>query len=348
LRAVGAVEGEAGFYLCALLVFSAKSLIMPRKTWFCCKFHLICLYLLGCCALAQAQGEKVTLILRGGDEIPCQLQKITAEYVHFKAASSTLRFKYGEFIERTKVAQIRLDDGRTLSVTEFVAMSRSDATPTEKSSTAAPAPAKAELPQEATPATATPAKPITPPPASGPGLRLTNPSLDTPHAQSTIGLRLPDISPPSVSTELEYADLANLIAEAGLAGKLLEEMNTGVLQGRLLTKSQKELVDAISQSAVWIARKRGLHEAVLVVEGEFNNTLRSQPRLLADVFHFQFSSSSRAFVEFVQFLQVENVLHFEDKWQQIVTAFGEEAAAAFRDILNNYDDWHYLFGQEKR
>jgi hypothetical protein len=76
--------------------------------------------------------------------------------------------------------------------------------------------------------------------------------------------------------------------------------------------------------------------------------LQSQPRLLADVFRFQFAASSRALVEFVQFLQAENILHFEDRWQQAMTAFDEEDAAAFRDILNNYDDWHYLFGQEKR
>jgi hypothetical protein len=43
-------------------------------------------------------------------------------------------------------------------------------------------------------------------------------------------------------------------------------------------------------------------------------------------------------------------VHFQDKWAQVVTVFGKDAATALQDILNNYDDWYFLFGEavEKR
>ncbi len=289
--------------------------------------------------VSYAQSEKVTLILLGGEEIPCRLERIASGYVYFKAASSSLAFKYGDFIEIAKVAKIRRNDGRVLSMNEFLA-NPSDNAPSSEETKEIPTP----RPRPPAPA---PREIKAPEPTGGPGMRLTNQLTDTEHATSGVGLRLPDMPPPPQSTtELNYGEMADLLAEAGLAGKLLNEINTGSLSGRLLTKDQKALVDAVSQSSVWSARKRDLREAMRVAEGEFNMITRSQTNLLAEVFNFRYASQSTAFVEFVQFLHAENALFFQNKWEKIESVFGEDTAAALRDILNNYEDWHYLFGQE--
>jgi hypothetical protein len=182
-------------------------------------------------------------------------------------------------------------------------------------------------------------------------MRLTKQGLEPAQTQSPIGLRLPELPPPPPpSTELNYAELANLLAEAGQAGKLLTEINSGVLKGRVLTNSQKELVEAISQSAVWIARKSALREAHRVAAGEYNLLTFQQLDVLSSEFRFKPSGSRHAFEELVQFLHAQNVVHFQDKWAQVVTVFGDDAATALQDILNNYDDWYFLFGEavEKR
>ncbi len=313
---------------------------MILKTWSCHKLSIICLILLGFVALAQAQSEKVTLILPSGEEIPCQLKRIASGYVYFEAASSRLAFRYGEAIEIAKVAKIRLSDGRVLSMNEFLATSRGSA-PSSEAAKEIPAPMPRPRPSEPAPREI-----ATPKPPSGPGMRLTSQLSDTTQATSGVGLRLPDMPPPQSTTELSYGELADLLAETGLAGKLLNEINAGALRGRLLTKDQKALVDAVSQSPVWSARKRDLREAMRVAEGEFNMLTRSQTNLLAEVFSFRYASQSTAFVEFVQFLHAENALFFQNKWEKIESVFGEDAAAALRDILNNYEDWQYLYGQE--
>jgi hypothetical protein len=314
---------------------------MILKIWSCHKLSIICLILLSFIALAQAQSEKVTLILPSGEEIPCQLKRIASGYVYFEAASSRLAFKYGDAIEIAKVAKIRLSDGRVLSMNEFWAKP-SSSTPTSEETKEIPTPTPRPRPPEPAPRETT-----APKPPSGPGMRLTSQLTDTTHATSGVGLRLPDM-PPQSTIELNYGELADLLAEAGLAGKLLNEINAGALRGRLLTKDQKALVDAVSQSPIWSARKRDLREAMRVAEGEFNMLTRSQTNLLAEVFNFRYASQTTAFVEFVQFLHAENALFFQNKWEKIESVFGEDAATALRDILNNYEDWHYLFGQEEK
>lgn len=291
--------------------------------------------------ISYAQSEKVTLILQGGEEIPCRLERIASGYVYFKAASSSLAFKYGDYIEIAKVAGIRLSDGRVLSLSEFLAKPSGSASSSEETKEIPTSPPRTRPPEPA------PREIAAPKPPSGPGVRLTRQLTDTTHAISGVGLRLPDMPPPPQSTaELSYGELADLLAEAGLAGKLLNEINAGALRGRLLTKDQKALVDAVSQSPVWSARKRDLREAMRVAESEFNMMTRSQTNLLAEVFNFRYASQATAFVEFVQFLHAENALFFQNKWEKIESVFGEDAATALRDILNNYEDWHYLFGQD--
>jgi hypothetical protein len=299
---------------------------------------VVLLLLIGLIATAPAQTEKATLILQSGEEVPCQIRRISHGYVYFDAATKSLTFKYGDFIEIEKIAAVRLSDGRTLTMNEYLA-ARGLSQPAKEPapSRSRPAPKAESLPRNL------------PPPPSGPGLRLTKQGLQPAQTQSPIGLRLPELPPPPPSTELNYAELANLLAEAGLAGKLLTEINSGVLKGRVLTNSQKELVEAISQSAVWIARKSALREAHRVAAGEYNSLTFQELDVLSREFRFKPSSSRNAFEELVQFLHAQNAVHFQDKWTQVVTVFGDDAATALQDILNNYDDWYFLFGEaEKR
>jgi len=295
---------------------------------------LVLLFLIGLSAAAPAQTEKAALILQGGEEIDCRIKSVSHGYVYFEAASKRLTFKYGDFIEIEKVAAVRLSDDRTLTMNEYLA-ARGLVQPAEEAapSRSRPAPKAESSPRNL------------PPPPSGPGLRLTKQGLEPAQTQSPIGLRLPELPPPPATTEQNYIELANLLAEAGLAGKLLTEMNSGVLKGRVLTNSQKELVEAISQSAVWIARKSALREAQRVAAGEYNLLTFQQLDVLSREFRFKPSGSRYAFEELVQFLHAQNAVYFHDKWTNVVRVFGDDAATALQDILNNYDDWYFLFGE---
>jgi hypothetical protein len=305
---------------------------MKFKVCFAYRPLLVLLVLFCCVAPAPAQPEKATLILQSGEEIPCQIKRVAHGYVYFEATTTSLAFKYGDFIEVEKVAAIRRFDGQTLTMNEYLT-ARGISPPEEPSATAASR-GKAR------------SEPTVPPAPRGPGMRLTRKLMDTARAADPVGLRLPDLpTPPPVTAEVNYAELANLLAEAGLAGKLLHEINAGVLAARVLTTNQKQLLDAVTQSPVWIARKNALRRAQRVAEGELNLVIQRQPDLLAREFRFQPASGRNAYAEFVQFLQIQNVLHFQDKWEQVEKAFGADAAAALRDILNNYEDWLFLFGE---
>lgn len=299
-------------------------------------------FLLGSVTLNYAQTDKATLLLQGGEELPCQIKRVAHGYVYFEASTKSLAYKYGDFIEVEKIAAVRLSDGRTLTLNEYLA-ARGWSQP------AAESPAPQMRPQAATESAAP--RRSTPSP-SGPGMRLSRQALDSSQAANAIGLRLPDLPPPPAEADVEfnYAELANLLAEAGLVGKLLNEINSGALVGRLLTKSQKQLLDVIAQNPVWTARKNALREAQRVAASEFKLLIQRQPEALNREFRFQPATRNYAFEEFVQFLHLQNALHFQDQWQKVETIFGEDTATALRDILSNYDDWYFLFGEvlEKR
>ncbi|MDZ7301873.1 MAG: hypothetical protein ONB44_07005 [candidate division KSB1 bacterium] len=300
------------------------------------KFSVLVFFLLVFLVLARAQEEKLTLILHGGEEIPCQIRKIAHDIIYFEAASTQSAFKWGEMIEIGKVAAVRRSNGQTVSIREFLEQRNEVRAAAETAIPKPMPPAVAPSPRMSAP----PARP------SGPGMRLKNKLQDTTRTASAIGLRLPEIPALPTRPELDYSELADLLAETGLAGKLLYEISAGALRGRILTKGQQELVDAILMSPAWSARRQDLRQAQNVAKAEFNLLTQRQPDLISGEFHFRPLSQDQAYVEFIQFLHLENVPHFQDKWEKIRTIFGDEAAAAIRDILNNYEDWYYLFGQE--
>ncbi|RIK53920.1 hypothetical protein DCC62_32070, partial [candidate division KSB1 bacterium] len=108
----------------------------------------------------------------------------------------------------------------------------------------------------------------------------------------------------------------------------------------------RKLVDALLQSRAWAYRKAELREAHLKAYQEFGRIGQGNQQRLREHFNFQASNEMYAFLEFVQFLQAENAQLFTDKWQKVEDIFPEEAANALEDILVNYEDWYYLYGQE--
>jgi len=304
-------------------------------------FDCVTLILICGAALSHAQTEKAALLLQGGEEIACKIKSMAHGYVYFEAATKSLTYKYGDFIEVEKVAAVRLSDGRTLTLNEYLKTRGFDQTAEEPPS---PRPRRDDRPK-----IPTPTRNIAPPP-SGPGMRLTSQLDDSTKTANAIGLRLPDLPPPPANSEMNYAELANLLAEAGLVGKLLNEINSGVLATRVLTESQKELLQLVAQSPIWVSRKNALREAQRVAAGEFKILQQRQPDFLAREFRFKPVASKSAFDEFVQFLHVQNAAAFQERWEEVMRVFGDDAAAALRDILANYDDWYFLFGEalEKR
>jgi len=315
-----------------------KNRISPNAIAYFLFVHLCLLF-----SAAFAQEKNVTLILRGKDEIPCEVTRIAHGYVYFKAATKNLAFKYGDYIEVEKIAGVRLRDGKILNIEDFMEQRRG-AEPPAGPVEAPPTPKPLGPPQREPKPQQTPASSL-PPPPSGPGIRVTRQNTDTPQTPTGIGLRLPEMPPSPPETELNYTELANMLAEAALAGKLLNEINSGNLTGRRWTKSQKELLDAIAQSPVWLTRKNALREAQRMAESEFNTLTFRNSILLAYEFQFRPTASKHAFLEFMQFLHLENAPHFQDQWKKVEANFGADAAVAIRDILNNYDDWFFLFGE---
>ncbi len=288
-----------------------------------------------------AQQEQVTLVLKGGGELRCTVRDIWQGEVYFEAASARDTYKYGEAISLEKIELVRLSRNRVMKPQEFAAYWRGETIPQEQ-----PAQMPEPKPQPVAPPPASTTPPA--PRESGPGMRLSAVNIDTNRVKSGIGLRYPEMPRGESTMVLESSEIADLLAESGLAGKLLYEVSAGELRRRQLTASQKQLVDALLQSRAWSLRKRDIRSAHLRASGEFERVAQSQSRSaeLFESFRFRPADSQYAFLEFVQFLYAENAHKFLDKWQKVERLFSMEGALALRDLLNNYEDWYYLYGQE--
>lgn len=303
------------------------------------RFLFVAFLFLGAHTL-RAQEEQATLVLKGGGELRCTVRDIWQGEVYFEAASARDTYKYGEAISLEKIELVRLSRNRVMKPQEFAAYWRGETVPHEQESEKAPPPV---APQPAPPTSTAP-----PPRESGPGMRLSAVQIDTTRVKGGIGLRYPEMPRGETTSVLEYGEVADLLAESGLAGKLLYEVSAGELRRRQLTSSQKQLVDALLQSRAWSLRKRDLRSAQLRASGEFERVMQSQSRSaeLFESFRFRPADSQYAFLEFVQFLHAENADKFLDKWQKVENVFSVEGTLALRDLLNNYEDWYYLYGQE--
>lgn len=296
------------------------------------RFLFVALFLLGV-QTSSAQDERVTLVLKGGGEVQCTVRDIWQGEVYFEAASAREAYKYGEAISLEKIESVRLSRNRVMTAQDYAAHWRGETV--AQTQKAAPA---------AQPVVQQPA-PTPPPRESGPGIRLQSVNIDTTRIKKGIGIRYPEMPRTESAATLDYAEVADLLAESGMAGKLLYEVSAGGLRRRELTKSQKHLVDALLQSRAWAVRKRELRSAHVRAAQEFDSIARTLDRLF-ETLRFRPSEAQHAFLEFVQFLHAENAHKFLDKWQRIEDSFSAEGALALRDVLNNYDDWYYLYGQE--
>jgi len=279
-----------------------------------------------------AQDTPVTLILKTGDEIQCRVVDVWKGEIYFEANSADDAYRFGDRVSIDNVAKVKLKDGRTLSPGEFVDF-REDRNPVAPAS------------QRVSPAaSSTPAKTET-----KIGMRLSRNAFQTPteKTDSHIGLRLPESPRPSgEQSTFELNQLADLLAELGLGGRVLYETAQGALANRKLTDSQQQLVEAIKQSSMWQRRKSDLREAHQQAFTAFNTTYARDTDFLRKHFDFEPQNGSLAFLEFVQYLHITAAANVESEWQKVEEQLGRRGAAALADVLNNYDDWYYLYGSE--
>jgi len=281
--------------------------------------------------VASAQDLPVTLMLLSGEEIYCRVMDIWRGQIIFEATSADVAYRYGDRVELDKVARIKLKDGRSLSPAEFIDYREGRSrpvTPAPEPPAPAPTPAKAQAKA---------------------GMRLTPGLLQTASEKSAarIGLRLREVpGTGGQQVSFEVGQLADMLAELGMAGRLLHETSRGALSKRQLTDSQRLLIDAIMQSAIWQRRKTDLRDAYQQALAAFNTQQEQQPDILRTQFNFEPRQSATAFPEFVQYLQATAAANVESEWQKVEQLLGRRGVAAMLDLLNNYDDWYYFFGAE--
>lgn len=293
----------------------------------------------------QAQERAVTLFLKNGESFACTVLDVWKGTVYFEAASKKDAYTYGEAIAVENLSHIRLANGNELTPQTFVESWQSKGVANLPAPSPPVAPKREEIPSppKAAPVFQTP-QPSPPAPATK--IKLPYAALDSAGSRRGVGSNWLEAPKPPITASIEFSQLADLLAEGGLAGKLLYQVSKGELAGRELTASQRKLVDALLQSRAWAYRKAELRDAHVKAYKAFEGVKQDNQQRLRENFNFQTSNETYAFLEFVQFLHAENAHLYTDKWQKVQNLFAPEAADALRDVLANYDDWYYLYGQE--
>ncbi len=295
-----------------------------------------------------AQERAVTLFLKNGESFACTVFDVWKGTVYFEAISKRDAYTYGEAVALENISHIRLANGNELTPEAFVESWQNK----RVVNTPPPAPSPSSVPQREEPPPppqAAPASPTPQPslfPTAAARVKLPYAALDSTRSRRGVGSNWIEPPKPPITAPIEFSQLADLLAEGGMAGKLLYQVSKGELAGRELTESQRKLVDALLQSRAWAYRKAELREAHLKAYQEFGRVGQANQPRLREQFNFQASNEKYAFLEFVQFLHAENAQLFTDKWQKVKDIFPEDAAHALEDILANYEDWYYLYGQE--
>ncbi|MDZ7268800.1 MAG: hypothetical protein ONB48_13760 [candidate division KSB1 bacterium] len=309
---------------------------------------VVLLLLVTVCSLF-AQERAVTLRLQGGSSFACTVTDVWKGQIYFEARTAKDAFTYGEVIALEKIVAVRLADGRELSPEAYVAQWRKEETgpptqPVTPPAQTTPPPPGAPPPKVAPPASHLPRPelfPTTPVQTS-----TVNATLDTTRRRYLIGLGWLEPPRPPLTASVDYIQIADLLAASGLAGRLLYQVGSGELRGRELAPSQRRLIEALLQSRTWASRKAELRQAHLQAHEGYQRLRQDDPARLRREFQFQPERESHGFLEFVQFLHAENAHLFTDKWHKVENVFPPQAAKALQDILANYDDWYYLYGQE--
>lgn len=286
-----------------------------------------------------AQEQNATLELNNGDAIKCRVVDVWRGEVQFEATSAQQAFEYGETIPLSKIKLIRLDNGQAMTPQQFDAYWNGEEARSSETAPSASSPSPLPVVRASPP-------PETPLPKEyGPGMRLTQTRVDSSRS-SSIGLKLPESPQFDAGQEVAYLEIADLLAASGLAGKLLYEVSAGELHQQHLSASQSELLDALLQSREWALRKQELRDAHALASREFERTVLRDWRKVYEPFQFEPVNEKLAFLEYVQFLHTLNAHKFLNDWEKVERAFDARTVDALLDILNNYDDWYYLYGQE--
>jgi len=284
---------------------------------------------------AGAQEALVTLLLDSGEEIQCRVIEVWRGDIIFEAKAADDVYRYGDRISLDKVSGVKLSDGRVLRVKEFVDYLEGRQplqvpTPVQRDEPLSPEKSEAGIGMKLTPQTLK-------------GLSEKSDTLST----SRIGLRLFDFPPPSRQQKvLALNEIADLLAELGLTGRLLHETSRGALAGRKLSESQQRLLEALKGSPMWQRRKIDLRDAHQKAMAAFMAEFEQRPEMPRSEFGFEIRNPQTAFIEFVQYMNTTAVANVDSEWQKVKALLGAQGAAALLDMLNNYDDWYYLYGAQ--
>ena len=293
---------------------------------------ILCLFII---LPVHAQNKILTLILKSGDEIKCKDLSIRGTEIYFEAISSRQAYRYGEILFIEKIKYIKTANGRFVKPEDYSSLANSQSSSKTESQIRI---------QKTTNQSTQNNKAFL---SEGPGLKIKQINSKPSSATKSIGVQLPNSPPPpQLSSSIEYTQLADLLSESGLAGKLLYDVSVGELHNRHLTDNQKKLIDAIRTSRSWGYRKRDLREAHLLANEIFDKNYQRIYQKSFDRFKFQPTNRNIAFLEFIQFLHSENAHRYLNKWELVENNFNSTGAAAIKDILYNYNDWYYLYGQE--
>jgi hypothetical protein len=284
---------------------------------------------------AGAQEALVTLLLDSGEEIQCRVIEVWQGDLIFEAKAADDVYRYGDRISVDKVSGVKLSDGRVLRIKEFVDYLEGRQLPQ------VPTPVRSEAPPSLGKSEAEIGMKLTPRVLKG-----VSEKSDTLSA-SRIGLHLFDYPPPSGQQNvLALNEIAELLAELGLAGRVLQETSRGSLANRALSESQQRLLEALKGSPIWQRRKIDLRDAHQKSMAAFMTEFVQRPEMLRSEFGFEVRNPQTAFIEFVQFVYTTAVVNVDSEWQKVKELFGAQGAAALFDVLNNYDDWYFLYGAQ--
>ncbi|MCI0693908.1 hypothetical protein L0337_18120 [candidate division KSB1 bacterium] len=140
-------------------------------------------------------------------------------------------------------------------------------------------------------------------------------------------------------------DMANFLIEAELVGPFFEAVRQKKERGELMTLNQLWLVRAITEMPEWKKRQDDLRNFSTVAQQAVAHVYLYAPDSLSQRLGLRFDPNAEMdFRDLMEQLHQRfgNTVTMGD-FRLLVAVFQEEAARAFREILNHYTDWRYAF-----
>lgn len=332
------------------------------------------IWLAGCAGYVPPIKEDpnaVTLILKNGEKMDGRILDIRGDLIRFEPNNWIENAHFSEFTRANEVKFIQLPSGSRYTFKEFIEYRWKLQSPTplagngvakaeQKDVTEAKAGQDPQYEQlkkkavaEMTPnefsyfmlmkqqeAKAQPEKKVQPAPANAttakPDSVVTAPSIFSllPRAESKIS-----------KEEEAIKDIASFLIEAELVGPFFDVVRQKKEQGELMTLNQLWLVRAITEMPEWKKRQDDLRNFSTVAQQAMSRVYLYSPDSLSQRFGLRFDPNAE-----MDFRNLMEQLHQRfgatvtmGDFRLLVTVFQEEAARAFRVILNHYTDWRYAF-----